>query len=158
MTALVVFFTISWFVVALYFVMDKKINILDGTFVYLITLIIAINFSWIVIEELKLITLTEKGQPYMAYIFKRSIITPTVALICLALVLRTRNTFFQVSSIILSVAFLTFTNYLLVPLNVATYNNWNIAYDVLYFIGIIGLSLMSYYLFHKITKNAVLTK
>lgn len=60
----VVFFFLTWLFVSIFAAMPKKLTFVENTLVYLVILIVSINFSWIVIEELKLMSLTKNGFNY----------------------------------------------------------------------------------------------
>lgn len=77
----VVFFFVAWLVVSIFSLIKKKLSIIENTFVFLIILILSINFSWIVIEEWKLISLSKKGFEYTGYLLNRSVILPMLILI-----------------------------------------------------------------------------
>lgn len=81
----VTFFFLTWLFVLIFAFIRKKLTIVENTLVFLIILIVSINFSWIIIDEMKLITLTKNGFDYTGYLLNRSIIIPILLLIQLNL-------------------------------------------------------------------------
>ncbi|RPF53361.1 hypothetical protein [Aquisalibacillus elongatus] len=151
----VIYFAISWLAVTTYCVMNKKLSLIESTMIYLVVLVISINFSWIIVEEMELVSIKEKANSYMAYIFKRSVITPFVMIIFLDLILRFEKVLAKIMTGIGAILFLTFCRYLLVQLEAATYLDWNFGYDMLFFLALTFITIMTYNVFHKITKSAV---
>lgn len=151
----VIFFFISWLVISLYGVSTKILNIIESTFIFLFILIVSINFSWIVIDELNLITVTEKGLPYSAFLLNRSIIIPFIILIHLNFLVKSKKTFQKIILLFTSVIILVSFNVLSINLNVIEYNGWSLWYDSVYFLCLGLLSILAYQLFNKISKGVV---
>ncbi|HYK73133.1 MAG TPA: hypothetical protein VEV44_08430, partial [Pseudoneobacillus sp.] len=77
----VVYFFVAWLVISIFTIIKKRLSIVENTLVFLIILILSINFSWIVNEELKLVTISKKGLDYTAFLLNRSIIIPIMIVI-----------------------------------------------------------------------------
>lgn len=155
---LVVFFFISWLVIALFGVMKKNVNLIESTFIFLIILILSINFSWIITDELKYITITQKGLPYSAFLLNRSIIIPFLILIQLNFIIITNKLSQKSIILIASVLLLDGISFLSTRLNVTEFKNWSLWYESIYFL-ILGLfSILSYKLFNKVSRRVVKDK
>ncbi|RYG72512.1 hypothetical protein EU245_09920 [Lentibacillus lipolyticus] len=145
-----IFFFLAWLFVSIFTVMQKRLTLVENTFVFLIILVVSINFSWIIGDELKWITIKKEALPYTAYLLNRSIIIPVLLLIQLNISMARDSIGWKIITILSTVVVLTGANYLLTVLNVATYKNWNPGFDAIYFIF---LSLVAF-LFYKIIENA----
>lgn len=150
-----VFFFASWLVCMAFAVMQKKLSFVENTFVYLIILIVSINFSWIIIEELKLIMVTKNGVDYTAYILNRSVIIPILILIQLNLIQKSNSNAKSAIIVICTVGIMLGLSFLSTQFKITTNNEWNLGYDGIYFLT---LHLIGYYvfkMFRKITYHQV---
>ncbi|SFD43841.1 hypothetical protein SAMN05216238_101339 [Lentibacillus persicus] len=153
--AFAIFFFLAWFFISLFAVMQKRLSIVENTFVFLIILIISINFSWIVGDELKLIKQPEEPLPYIAYLLNRSIIIPVLILIQLKVFVRYDTFLWKTASILVAVLMLTDINYLLTALNVAEYTHWHSAFDAIYFLLLNLAALFAYRMINRASEKAV---
>lgn len=152
---LVVFFSLTWLVISFFFVIKKRLDIFENTFVFLITLIVNINFSWIVIDEMELLTVTQKVLPYTAYLLNRSIITPLLILVHLNFFIEAK-TFVEKGLIITSsLILLLCLSVTIEVLNITEKINWNYSYSAIYYLLLFIIAIISYEIFYKLTKNAV---
>ncbi|MFC4321245.1 hypothetical protein [Litchfieldia salsa] len=154
----VVFFFISWLVVLFYGVMKKKLNLIESTLIFLISLVISINFSWIVINEWNLITLTNKGLPYSAFLLNRSIIIPFIILILLNFVMMTNKLLNKLMILMAGVLLLVGISFLSTSLNVTDFNKWSLWYESIYFLSLGLIAIIAYELFNKAFRNVVRDK
>lgn len=151
----VVFFFISWLVVSIYGVIRKKLDLVESTFIFLIILILSINFSWIVINELKLITVKEKWLPYSAFLLNRSIVIPFLILIHLNFVMRMEKSLHKFIFLISSVIILDGMSLLSTFFHVTEFKKWSFWYETLYFVSLVGCALLAYKLFNKTSRGVV---
>lgn len=139
------FFLVAFLISSLFVVMQKKLSIVENTFVFLIILVISINFNWIIAEELKFIKMTNEAVNYAAFILNRSIIIPMILVVQLNLIIdsnsKAKSFFISIASI--SILLLLFQ--LSIFFDIAKYKNWNISFDLIY---IVILHLIAFY-FHK---------
>ncbi|WP_163539238.1 hypothetical protein [Gracilibacillus sp. YIM 98692] len=149
--AIAVFFFASWLVCVAFAVMQKKLSLVENTFVYLIILIVSINFLWIIIEEFKLITLTKNGVDYTAYILNRSVIIPMLIIMQLNLIQKSNSVAKSAVIVIATVAIMLGLSVLSTQFNITTNIKWNFGYDVIYFLT---LHLIGYYVFKTFRKIA----
>lgn len=146
----VLFFVLTWLVISIFTVLRKKLNLIENTLLFLFILLISINFSWIIIDELKLISITQKGLPYTAYLFNRSIIIPTLILLILNLIHRSENTkkklivVFSGTFIYLCISFLSNR------IEVTQLQRWSLLYEGLYFLFLTGISFLALRGFKKV--------
>ncbi|MGP4108660.1 hypothetical protein [Virgibacillus sp. L01] len=152
---IVIFFFITWLAVFMYCLMQKELTLVESTFVFLIVLVVSINFSWIIMEELKLIKLTEKGLPYTAFLLNRSIIIPILILMQLNFLVKSESHLMKTAILFSSVLALVGVSFLSSSLNITEFTKWNLGYEAIYYlclnlIGMIALKIMK-----SIPMNAV---
>lgn len=155
MAAFPVFFLLSWLFIALFAVIPKKLTLIENTLIYLVVLVISINFSWIVIEELKLITLTKNGLDYTAFLMNRSITIPILILLQINLFYRNTSSEIGFINIVFSVTIMLATSFLSTFLHVTDYTKWNLFYDLIYYFALHILAYLALKSFRKVTKSTV---
>ncbi|MDQ0351616.1 hypothetical protein J2R98_001433 [Alkalibacillus filiformis] len=153
--SIVVYFTLAWLLIGCYIVINNKMNLMESTVVFLVTIVVSINVSWILIEEMELIQVTEEPQEYIAYLLNRSIIAPFIVMLGLALMLKSEGTLTKVFLFITTVLFLTVVNYSLTYFRVFEFTNWNFVYDLIYFSGLMFISILSYKFYHNLYDEVV---
>lgn len=151
---LVVFFFLSWLVIGIYITLNKRIDIVANTFVFLVILVVSINFSWIIIDELKLISTQQNWLSYTAYILNRSIIIPMLILLHLNLLIKyksfTKKAFIFISAVI----FLLIISYISTRLNITEFYKWTFWFEGIYYVCLNLTALLSYTLFNRTTREA----
>lgn len=146
---------LAWLITVLYTVINKKLTFIENTFVYLFTLIININFTWIVYEELKLAEISDRALNYTAFLIHRSITLPLVIVIAINLY-RTANTFgFKVVKMALSVLFLVFAIAIARYFDILEYKNWSILSEIVYLLLLHFLAICSLKYFETIKIRGV---
>ncbi|MET3698724.1 hypothetical protein SAMN05877753_10442 [Bacillus oleivorans] len=150
-----VFFFISWLVISSLAVIKKKMNLVEGTFIFLIILILSINFSWIVIDELKLITVTKKALPYTAYLLHRSVIIPNLILLFLNLLIRSETLIMKTILFIFSTFLLVAVSFISTILNVTEFKNWTFWYETIYYLALNLIAMLSYRFINKTSRDEV---
>lgn len=151
----VFFFFVSWLVTVLFSVMKKSLSFVENIFVYLIILIVSVNWSWIIFEEFKFLELSRQPLDYTAFLINRSISIPLIIVITLNAV-RSANVngkaylYVGLSTVILLVL-VKIGNFL----NITKLNNWNTMYDVLYFLSLHLIAYFSLQMFRKLKKEEV---
>lgn len=150
-----IFFFLTWLVISIFAVMQKKLSLVENTFVFLVILVVSINFSWIIADELKLITLPKEKLPYTAYLMNRSIIIPVLVLIQLNICMARDAFFWKAGSILTAVLLLTGINYLMTALNISSYTNWNPGFDAIYFLLLNLTALIAYSIIDRASEKAV---
>ncbi|MBG9810437.1 hypothetical protein [Priestia endophytica] len=145
------FVFLSFLVITLFVTMRKSLSVVENTFVYLLVLIININATWIINEELKLVDVTEKTAPYVGFLLERSLIIPMFFVIVFNYFYRniTPRAIMLTGFIFLIFTLLLrkFSN----MLNIYQYKQWNLFYEALY---ILGLLLITFIL-HKGFRNLI---
>ena len=87
----VITFAAAWLAMFIVYGMNKKLSVLENTFVYLVVLILGINIAWIVASELKLTTITKDAVLYAGFILYRSVLTPLIYVILMNVMFRART-------------------------------------------------------------------
>lgn len=150
--AFTLFFFGSWLMLTLFTIIPKKLSITENTFVFLIILVISINWTWVIYEEFKFIVSTETPIDYTAFLTFRSIIIPIVLITQLNISAQARS---RTLTIVLSTAFLLLFTYLSLHFEVVKYVNWNMAYDALYYLALHGIAYSTLKIFQNIQTNEV---
>ncbi len=153
----VVFFLISWFTIFLFRATNKHIPLLEGTIIYLIILIVSINFSWIVMEELKFITITKEQSPYTSFILNRSIIIPLLMLIQLNFVCMFKKRKYKATVLLITVFLLNSLSWLSISLNIIEYKKWNVWYESSYYLFLCLVSLLLFQILNKSFRDVLKT-
>jgi hypothetical protein len=148
-------FLISWLTCACLIVIKKRLTIIENTVIYLIVLIISINFSWIIIEELNLIQITKNPIDYTAYILNRSVIIPGVLVLQLNLFQLSESVINKCLVIVSSLGSLLIISFYQTYFNILEFKHWNFFYELLYLLVLHVLVLFFYKLFKRATRDAV---
>ncbi|MCF6409754.1 hypothetical protein [Pseudalkalibacillus salsuginis] len=146
-----VFFFIAYLVSSLFIIMEKKLSIVHSTFIYLLMSIITINVSWIVTEELKLIEVTDETMNYLAFIINRTIITPMILVMQLHLIYKYKSTATTFLITLCSLGTLLIVRGLAIYFNIHTYKNWNIGFDLVFFLV---LHLIAFYTYRLLRNRS----
>lgn len=153
--ALAVFFLITWLTCCFFAVIKKPLSITENTFIFMLILVININYSWIIIEELKRITLTTNGLNYTAYLLHRSIITPMLATILVNLMWRKKDVAKSImyfgAILAISFGFDLLSDYY----RITIYTKWDFRYDLLYFFVLYLIAHYALKFFKRVTHTEV---
>ena len=87
----VIIFAAAWLAAFIVYAMNKKLSVLENTFVYLVVLTVGINIAWIIAEELKLTSITKDAVLYAGFILYRSILIPLIYVIAMNAIFRARS-------------------------------------------------------------------
>ena len=150
-----IFFFLAWLIIGTFFMIRKELSIVENTLIFLISLIVIINFSWISTEEMKMINLTKSSINYTAYIFNRSIILPLLLLLQLNILLKSKTFTKKVLIIFTSLMVMLGLSVLSTYFNITNYIKWNLFYDGIYYLILQLIAYYSYRLFKKVNKNVV---
>ncbi|WP_442598764.1 hypothetical protein [Neobacillus sp. D3-1R] len=151
----VVFFFVSWLFISIYSTIKKRLSIVENTFVFLIILIISINYSWIVIEELKFVSVSKNRLDYASFLLNRSINIPMLIIIHLNLLQWCKTLVMKTVVILSTVAILTGLSIFANHMNMSKYEHWNFAFDAIFFMFLSLIAILLYKLYAKVTLNAV---
>ncbi|UOQ92586.1 hypothetical protein MUO14_19380 [Halobacillus shinanisalinarum] len=150
-----VFFFIAWLITALFFVIQKKLSITENTFVFMLILVISINWTWIIYEGFKFIKITEQPMDYTAFLFFRSVIIPVLLIMQLNMIHKSKtfasSALITMTSIVILLLITGLSNYF----DLTKYVKWNIGYDALYFSALHFIAYYSHQIFRKITHREV---
>ena len=123
---------LAWLVLMLFTSMNKKLTFIENTFVYLVALVIHINFTWIVYEELNMAKISQHILDNSAFLIHRSITIPLTVAITLNLY-RTAHSFgSKLFKTALSVLFLILAVVIALYFDIVEYKKWNIGYEIIY--------------------------
>lgn len=138
---------LAWLVLMLFTSMNKKLTFIENTFVYLVVLVININFTWIVYEELNMAKISQQILDNSAFLIHRSITLPLTVAITLNL-FRTAPSFgSKIFKTILSVLFLVLAVVIALYFDIVDYRKWNIGYEIIYLflLHLLVQSLLKYF-------------
>jgi len=150
----VIIFFIAWLTIVVFTVMRKRLSLIENCFVYMVILVININWSWIVFEELDRIIISTAPLKNTAFLIVRSIIVPLVIVGALNI----HGTFFSAKSWyigILSVIVLSCVIAIGRYFDVLTYVHWSIVYDILYFMALHVIASVTLKFFQAIGRREV---
>ncbi|MFD2749177.1 hypothetical protein ACFSUM_02015 [Virgibacillus siamensis] len=150
-----VFFLASWLITAIFVIMPKKLSIIENTVTFLLLLVITINVSWIIIEELKLIKETQDSIKHAAYLLNRSVIVPLTLITQLNILHQSNSVTRFILTTAVSLIFLLGLRAFSVYFNIISYLKWNFGYDILYFILLHLIAYYAHQLFRNLTRNEV---
>ncbi|WP_017185971.1 hypothetical protein [Alkalibacillus haloalkaliphilus] len=154
--SIVVYFALTWLLIGCFIALNNKMNLMESTVVFLVTLVVSINASWILIEEMELIQVTEQPEEYIGYLLNRSVITPLIVMIGIILMIKSENFISKAISYIGAFVLLTGVNYSLTYFGVFEFVNWNIIYDLIYFAALMLIAVLTYKSYHNLyDKEAV---
>ncbi|UOR13735.1 hypothetical protein [Halobacillus amylolyticus] len=153
--AFAVFFFTSWLVLALFLAIPKKLSIIENTFVFLIILVISINWTWIIYEEMKLIKSTKDAMDYTAFLLFRSIIIPMILVTQLNLLCRANTFAKSLLNVSTSLAILLLLTFFSTFFNMTNYIKWNIGYDAIYYLSLHVIAYFSLKFFRKSAQSEV---
>ncbi|RBP95954.1 hypothetical protein DFO70_102281 [Cytobacillus firmus] len=138
---------LAWLVLMLFTSMNKKLTFIENTFVYLVALVINVNFTWIVYEELNMAKISQQILDNSAFLIHRSITLPLTVAITLNL-FRTAPSFgSKFLKTILSVLFLVLAVVIARYFDIVDYRKWNIGYEIIYLflLHLVVQSLLKYF-------------
>jgi hypothetical protein len=147
------YFFISWLITVIFTVMKKRLTFVENSFVFLLMLIISINFSWIISAELKLVILSKEPLDYTAFMINRSIGIPFIIVVTINLMKSVnsigKSLIIMVCSILIQVILVKLgTNF-----EVTNRENWNILYDIIYFALLHLFAVYSLKFFQKLKQS-----
>jgi len=129
----VILFTAAWVTVILFYALDKRLTILENTFVYLLAMTLGIHAMWIISEELRLMTNTKDGLLYAGLILYRLVILPMTFVLMANGVARARTIAGAFLSIGAALGGLLVLRVIMQMYEVINYNHWNIYLDAMLF-------------------------
>jgi hypothetical protein len=136
--------------IMIFVIMPKKLSFMQNSFVFLLTLIISMNWSWIIYQELNLIKQSTDALKYTSFLINRSIAVPLIVVITMNLLKVTRSLSQSILILVGSASFLTLLALIGIYFHVTEYVHWDFAFDFLYFLilnivgyfFLIGVNLM----------------
>ncbi len=146
----VAIFFLSWLFVSIFAVIRKKLNILENTVIFLVILTLSINFSWIIIDEFQLITVTQKALPYLGFLLNRSIVLPIIMVILVNLVLKSKDTKHTIIITISCELLLLMISFLSSWIGITEFKRWNYLYEGLYYLFMILMAFTVLKAFQKL--------
>jgi len=150
------YFFISWLIVIIFAVMKKTLSLLENTFVYLLILIVSINWTWIIYEEMKLVELSKQVLDYTAFLINRSIAVPLIVVVALNIIRRVNSLGKRILTVLLSVALLVILAVIGRFSGITEYTNWNFDYDTLYFLSLHIVAYLALKVFQRTKRSEVM--
>jgi hypothetical protein len=123
---------LAWLVLVLFTSMNKKLTFIENTFVYLSAMVININYTWIVYEELNMADISQQILNNSAFLIHRSITLPITLAITLNLVRTGDSLTSKFIKMTVSVAFLVSSVMIARYFGIVDYTKWNIGYEIIY--------------------------
>ncbi|MGM0775818.1 MAG: hypothetical protein ACQEXE_04350 [Bacillota bacterium] len=123
---------LAWLVLVLFTSMNKKLTFIENTFVYLSAMVIHINYTWIVYEELNVAHISQQILNNSAFLIHRSITLPITLAITLNLIRTGDSLGSKFIKVAVSVAFLVSAVMIARYFGIVDYKKWNIGYEIIY--------------------------
>jgi|GEM_PF-2753384 len=149
------YFFISWLIVIIFAVMKKTLSLVENTFVYLLILIVSINWTWIIYEEMKLVELTKQLLDYTAFLINRSIAVPLIIVVAMNVIKGVHSLGKRILTVLLSVALLVTLAVIGRFSGITEYTNWNFDYDALYFLSLHIVAYLALKVFQRTKRSEV---
>ncbi|MCM3214627.1 hypothetical protein M3612_08925 [Niallia taxi] len=159
--AFAVYFFIGWISIICFFVQKKKFSVVENTVLFLCVLIVNLNWTWLIYEELGFITYSHDTWNFVAYLIKRSIVIPLLVLISLNFGRTDASLLKKLTHIIVSSLVILAVTSISHYLKVTTVKDWSILYDFFYYVAlhIFGHLIHKWYQTYIVEKeNEVLTR
>ncbi|WP_226617610.1 hypothetical protein [Cytobacillus firmus] len=123
---------LAWLVLVLFTSMNKKLTFIENTFVYLSAMVIHINYTWIVYEELNMADISQQILNNSAFLIHRSITLPITLAITLNLIRTGDSLGSKFIKAAVSIAFLVSAVMIARYFGIVDYKKWNIGYEIIY--------------------------
>ncbi|MBG9447170.1 hypothetical protein LG298_16460 [Cytobacillus firmus] len=123
---------LAWLVLVLFTSMNKKLTFIENTFVYLSAMVININYTWIVYEELNMADISQQILNNSAFLIHRSITLPITLAITLNLIRTGDSLGSKFIKVAVSIAFLVSAVMIARYFGIVDYKKWNIGYEIIY--------------------------
>lgn len=123
---------LAWLVLVLFTSMNKKLTFIENTFVYLSAMVIHINYTWIVYEELNVAHISQQILNNSAFLIHRSLTLPITLAITLNLIRTGDSLGSKFIKVAVSVAFLVTAVMIARYFGIVDYKKWNIGYEIIY--------------------------
>jgi hypothetical protein len=127
------YFFVSWLITVIFTVMKKRLTYVENSFVFLLMLIISINFSWIISQELRLVKLSTQPLDFTAFMILRSIGIPFMMVVTLNIMNGVNSIANYLLIAICSILVLVILVKLGADFDITNRDKWNIMYDFIYF-------------------------
>ena len=152
------YFFVSWLITVIFTFMKKSLSYIENSFVYLLVLIISINFSWIISAELKLVTLSTHPLDYTAFMIHRSIGIPFILVVTLNFIKGVNSVGKSFLIAICSILILVILVKLGTNFEITNRAKWNIMYDFIYFALLQLIAFYSLKFFQKSKQSEAISR
>ncbi|KAF0820014.1 Spermidine synthase [Bacillus sp. ZZV12-4809] len=123
---------LAWLVIMIFTSMNKKLTFVENTFVYLAAMVIHINYTWIVYEELNEAHISQQILNNSAFLVHRSITLPITIAITFNLLRTADSLGSKFIKIAVSVAFLASAVMIARYFEIVEFKKWKIVYEIIY--------------------------
>lgn len=145
----VVMFVAAWLAIFMFYTLRKALSISENTFVYLAGLTLLIHVTWVIAEEFKLVAHTKEELLYAGFLINRSLTIPTLYMITMNMIFRAKKVFIKVLWVAALLGVLVGLHGISIFYEFVTYTKWNIAYDLLLHLLLVGIIYAALRLFRK---------
>lgn len=122
----VVAFVATWFAVFIFYGMNKRLSVAENAFVFLVTMILGINSTWIIGEEFRWIVTTKEGVLYSGVLIYRIVLFPMVFVIVMNAVYMLRGLVGKLLSGVTALISLAVLNMAFLSYGMIRYAKWNL--------------------------------
>ncbi|MEW9110560.1 MAG: hypothetical protein AB2374_14505 [Cytobacillus gottheilii] len=131
---LALYFLVSWLAVAVFVLMHKRLSFIQNSFIVLVILIISVNWSWVIYQELKLIKVSTDPFNNVAFMINRSIAVPFIVTIAMNILQGVQSFSHYIIVFASSIFILSILAFGGIYFKVTEYINWYFSFDMLYFL------------------------
>lgn len=125
----VAIFAAAWIAIFVIYAMNKSLTIRENAYVYLTQMILGINFTWIVAEELHYIEISRDALSYISFMLYRTLLVPLIYVILMNAVFKAR----RLPQLLIAVGSAFGVGLglkgLLLYFDILRYEKWNLIYD-----------------------------
>ncbi|QYR21509.1 hypothetical protein KZ483_00030 [Paenibacillus sp. sptzw28] len=130
--------------------MRKSLSTSENTFIFLLVLIISINVSWIITQELKYVRLSNNGLNYTGYLLNRSVLIPALYVVLFNLIYKSKSIAAALLFAFVFAGAELCLNGLARNYHIWTYAQWSYVYDAIF----IGLTQIAVFLLHRLFRSS----
>ncbi|WP_248929589.1 hypothetical protein [Paenibacillus hamazuiensis] len=145
----VLFFALTWATVFVLYSMRKGLTAVESIFIFLLVMILSINFSWIVIEELYYVQTSGDPLKYAAFMLERSVLIPIVFTIMFNYIYDKKSTEHTLLAVALGMGEVLGSFAIARYFQILYYVRWNLIYDAVVFLAMLFITFYAHKLLRK---------
>jgi len=150
-----IIFFIGWICITALYAMKKPYSKWENSALLFSMFIVNVNWSWIMVDELKFITYSNDGLDFSAYMIDRSVIIPFLVVIGINSIPRSQTIIKKVAGILISSLVLIITKMILLKLGAIHFHGWNFVFSYIYYVLLHSLGYFVLYCYNTLVLKGV---